>query len=107
MRHDDEQPKPTKTKGSRYASKKNYFARNVGGAISNRHKATRKAAAEKRKAYWATEVGQARRSAKMNTEAKLAKREASLQARNKRRLHRRLENQKIAELAKSAVNQEV
>jgi hypothetical protein len=87
---------PVKSSGkNRYASKKAYFARNVNGAISKRHKANRAASAAKRKAYWASEVGQARKAAKMNTPEKQAKKAASLKARDARRRERKLAEQKV------------
>ena len=89
--------KPAKApKGSRYASKKNYFARNANGAISKRNKARRLTAAERRKKYWATEAGQARKAAKVNTPEKVKARAASKVARNARRRERKLEEQKAA-----------
>jgi hypothetical protein len=89
--------KPAKApKGSRYASKKAYFARNANGAISKRNKARRLAAAERRKKYWATEAGQARKAAKVNTPAKIKAREEAKVARAARRRQRQLEEQKAA-----------
>lgn len=88
--------KPMKSGKSRYASKKNYFARNANGAISKRHKATRAAAAAKRKDYWDSPVGKARKEAKMSTPEKIAARAASKVARDARRRERKMAEQKAA-----------
>jgi len=88
--------KTAKGKGSRYASKKAYFTRNSNGAISQKNKARRAAAAAKLKAYWATDAGQARKEAKMNTSEKVKARAAAKVARKERRRLRMLEEQKAA-----------
>lgn len=88
--------KPLKSKGNRYASKKAYFARNTNGAISKKNKARRAAAAAKRKAYWDTLPGRARKEAKMNTPEKVKARAAAKVSQKERRRQRMLEEQKVA-----------
>jgi len=86
--------KPVKTpKGVRYVSKKNYFARNKDGAISNRNRARRLARVARRKVIWTSIAGKARKFAKMNTPEKLAKQAKSKTARAARRRERRLAEQ--------------
>jgi hypothetical protein len=96
--------KPVKApKGARYASKKNYFARNKDGAVSNRNRDRRLATAKRRAAYWATVAGKARKFAKMNTPEKLAAKAKSLKARDARRRERKLAEQHAKSAAVTVV----
>lgn len=93
----DAPSKPMKSSGkTRYASKKAYFTRNSNGVVSKRNKARRTAAAAKRKAYWSSPDGQARKEAKMNTPKKIKARAAAKVARASRRRERQLAEQKAA-----------
>lgn len=95
MSMEENQAPVGKSKGpkSRGSSKKNYFSRNSGGAVSNRNKARRSAKAKKRSDYWATPAGVDRRTKKLNTPEKLARREQSLKARTARRRETKLAEQ--------------
>jgi hypothetical protein len=97
--------KPVKAlKGARYASKKNYFARNKDGAVSNRNRDRRLVKAKRRADYWATPAGIARKVAKLNTPEKLAKREKSLKARAARRRETRLAEQRAKDSTVTVVS---
>ena len=82
-------------KGTKYASKKNYFSRNKDGAVSHRNRDRRLAKVARRAAYWATPAGKARKFEKMNTPEKAAKAVKSKQNRDARRRERKLAEQSV------------
>jgi hypothetical protein len=79
----EQQPVKKAAKGSRGASKKLYYAKGPSQLAKNQAKAATRVA--RRKAYWASTAGMARKFEKMNTPVKLAKREKSKKARDERR----------------------
>lgn len=95
--------KPSKApKGARYQSKKNYFSRNVNGAISNRNRDRRLLRRKRRADYWATAAGQSRKFEKMNTPVKLKRAADNKTARDFRRHQRKLEADRIEKLNQAA-----
>lgn len=92
-KQDQTESTPKRSTSNRYASKKAYFARNQNGAISKKNKARRARRATRRKEYWATPEGVARKAAKMNTSVKVAGREQWHKARDVRRRERQLAEQ--------------
>jgi len=78
---------PKRSSGSRRASKKAYYAKGPSQLAKNKASAARRVI--RRKAYWMSEEGKARKFAKMNTPEKLVKREKWRLARAARRRDRK------------------
>ena len=94
IQEEDTAPKKqAKSSGSKNASKKNYFSRNKDGVLTKKRKERRAEVVKKRKAYWVSPEGEARKEAKMNTPEKIEKRKLSKMARHQRRVERQLAEQ--------------
>ena len=78
---------PKKSSGRKGASKKAYYAKGPAQLAKNQAAAAKRVA--RRKAYWMSPEGQARKFAKMNTPAKLKKIENWKLARDARRRDRK------------------
>lgn len=94
QRRDSEQSvTPKKSSGSKGASKKAYAAKGPSQLAKNQTAAAKRVA--RRKAYWASPAGQARKFEKMNTPEKLAKIEKWRVARTARRVADRQSRQNV------------
>jgi hypothetical protein len=90
-RDDEQSATPKKSSGSRNASKKAYAAKGPMQLARNRAAADRRVA--RRRTYWESPAGQARKFAKMNTPEKLEKHNLWVLARDARRIARKNDKQ--------------